>query len=378
MIFFSKILIMIKSIINNILKILLSLSSIILLILVYFLFNSLVKERYTRDLSEKAVDIIREADVKFSTKEDFLKLKSEIEELLSKGFKIYNSTSVIKDNPKENFFIISKEGIVGFRVYVTDQSIEFKNGRVIGSKGFDVKVPKEIKILDFSNNILAWFKISEFKRLEMLNLRNCRLGSLELSELPYLKEVDFSWNEPLEKIKISGLSNLEKVYINSTLKKIVISDIQAIRNIDFSNYSLEIVDFSNMPYLEVINLKGNRLKEINFYDLPSLREINLSKNKNIKRFEFKNLNKVSTINLSETEIDEKLLGYIASNLPSIKELDISSNFNIKEVDLSNLSYLEKLNIKGNFRLDKLILSRRIKNKVEIEGLNKNRVSLVFK
>ncbi|MCX7905538.1 MAG: hypothetical protein N2446_02415, partial [Elusimicrobiales bacterium] len=94
--------------------------------------------------------------------------------------------------------------------------------------------------------------------------------------------------------------------------------------------------------------------------------------RNIKEISILKAYSIKRVNLRDINIDSELLYKLFYQIKGVEYLDISDNYYIKHLDLSHLDNLKYLNIKNCISLEKIILSKKIKNKINIEGSIKNK------
>jgi len=227
-------------------------------------------------------------------------------------FSINNTRSQITNIPDiefESLLInsgIDKSGILDGKI--NSAEIETLNKLKIFTKGKKV-------ITDLTG-------IEDFKNLKHLDLRNCSLSSLDLSQ-----------NTMLETLNVSD-SNISRLDLQSNL---FLSKIKSL-----GNNKIESLDIRGLLNLEELSLNKCMLKNVSFGNNNSLLKVYLEKN------ELKSIDVSEAINLKYLDFDDNMISVIDfSNNLKLKSLSFSKNNISGELDFSKHYFLERLELRSN-------------------------------
>jgi len=156
--------------------------------------------------------------------------------------------------------------------------------------------------------------------------------------------------------------NLWYIIQDNKVKKLVIS-----------SEGLTRLDLSGLTNLEKLELNWCNLTDLKLSNLPNLKELYLYGNSALTQVDLSGLTNLEKLNLRACNITDLKL----SNLPNLKELDLYRNKGLIRVDLSGLTKLEKLNLKYCENLKEVIISKDVKDKINIEG-DINKINLIWK
>jgi len=214
----------------------------------------------------------------------------------------------------------------------------------------------KVKMLRISSEGLTHLDLSRLTNLEKLNLIECNITDLSLSNLPpNLKELDLSENN-LTRVDLSGLPNLKKLSL-------------------YGNKGLTQIDLSRLPNLEELDLIECNITDLSLSKLPpNLKWIKLSENKGLTRVDLSGLTNLEKLYLAWCNITDLSLSKLP---PNLKEIDLSENEGLTQVDLSGLTNLEKLDLGGCKNLKEIILSKDVKDKISITG-DVDKINIIWK
>ena len=143
-----------------------------------------------------------------------------------------------------------------------------------------------------------------------------------------------------------------------------------IKMLRIRNKGLTQVDLSGLTSLEVLDLSWCNITDLKLSNLPNLKGLYLYDNKGLTHVDLSGLTSLEELYLSGCNITDLKL----SNLPNLKELDLSGNEGLTQVDLSGLTSLEALHLDKCKNLKKIILSKYVRNKIDIIGdINKKKI-----
>ena len=151
---------------------------------------------------------------------------------------------------------------------------------------FESKSFPLLRVLDLRTSNLEGLDLTKCEAIEELNLNNNNITTLDLSGNDYMTNLDVSYNKKLSTLDLgTGIKKyFTKINANyndafTGLGNTVNPDIGAIcpQLVHFSALRCRIADmeFSNMPYLEYIDLTGNSLETLVIERTPSIETIAL-------------------------------------------------------------------------------------------------------
>ncbi len=147
--------------------------------------------------------------------------------------------------------------------------------------------------------------LSEGDQLTALGVDNQRILSADLTQAHALKElsltdcklpdIDLSWNRSLVALNLSGnsLSTLDLTGINGPYEKYQLEILNVsgnnltqitnpvpgkLKEVDYSNNQMAVVELLKMNQVKQLNLSGNLLEEVDLRDLEAIESLNLSNN----------------------------------------------------------------------------------------------------
>lgn len=210
-----------------------------------------------------------------------------------------------------------------------------------------------ISNLDCSNqNIKSTKGIEKLTDLEILDLSDNELTSIDFSKNEFLKIVTLKNNQLISVVKNTVSLRKFNVY-NNKLNEINVSDNVNLELLDASSNKLTSIDVSSNTNLETLNLSSNDISDIDLSNNVTLKVLNMTSNKISSIDLSKNIslthisldnNKLTTIDLSN---NEKLnnIQLVSNNLSSI---NIGNKPELKLIQLydNNLSYIDFSGING--------------------------------
>ncbi|MEE9350421.1 MAG: hypothetical protein V3U80_10275, partial [Flavobacteriaceae bacterium] len=205
--------------------------------------------------------------------------------------------------------------------------------------------------------------IEDFAMLEILNVNNANLSSIDMSSNLQLKRL-FCKNNTISQINVTQNSLLElldcsdnsinsiDVSYNSDLKFLILNQ----------NYILNI-NLNNNDLLEIISIKNNLINSLNINNNINLRAIQCDFNP-INSIDMTPHNLLEYINIGNTQLSNldisqniQLLRLRFQNTPQITNIDLTNNpqlnwlwcqdNNLTALDLSQNSLLDILNCSNN-------------------------------
>lgn len=236
----------------------------------------------------------------------------------------------------------SRIPVTGMNGYVSG-SDELKGARIDGTAaGETVTIYGDIAALDLAGYGDA---------AEIFGLWDNAVNAIDLTNAPDLKYLDLHWN-PITTIDLSQNSTLELLDVSYT----------ALKELDLSHtpnlfclraYSdgfgdeeegiaqLSSIDVTNLPYLQYLDVKGNRISAIDLTHNEMLTWAFLNDNM-LQTIDLSNNNDLEELNIGENQ----LTAIDLSNNPFLTVLNVDNN-RLTSVDLTNNTRLKELNVAKN-------------------------------
>ncbi len=204
---------------------------------------------------------------------------------------------------------------------------------------------KNVEVLNLSaNHVSIVSPLQKLNNLRELYLSDNQIKEIEpLLKLNNLEELDISENgieelrieggfESLKVLKLTGGYGDEK----KKLRKVSISKLQSLRELDLSDNEIVYVELEALPNLRDLNLSSNILSDLSFLSgLQSVEILNLSDNYISDVSSLQKLLKLRELYLSDNQIKEEEIEQLRE-LKNLDKLNISGNG------------IEKLRIEGGF------------------------------
>ncbi len=232
----------------------------------------------------------------------------------------------------------------------------------------------ELEFLAANHNKLSTVDLGKYPKLQALKVQyNTNLSSLRTSVCPDLKYIDVTGtkltalsleqNEKLETLKASLLA----------LGSLDLTNLPELKDITVEKSGLKDVDFSANTKLQRVDVAGNELTDIDFTNNPVLSYLDCSSNK-LSALDMAQLSKVDTLNCSINNIEE--LDLTKSQL--LQNLNCSSN-SISALNLSASKALRNLNCNDN-KLNALSFSKQLDIEsvsVKSNNMSKDALEVMF-
>jgi hypothetical protein len=184
------------------------------------------------------------------------------------------------------------------------------------------------------------------------------------SNLPALTNFSFYYSN-ITSLTVSNLNALQNVNIwgNPNLTSLHLVSLPSMVKVWGNDCAVNDLSITNSPQLEDLNLSGSNLTSIDITNFPSLKKLNLDGNLLTDISGFSNLNFLEELNVQNNQISNIVMppmpslrflicgsnGFPSINLsgfPQLRGLAINNN-TISTVDFSNNIYLQQLNISQN-------------------------------
>ncbi|MDO4224748.1 MAG: hypothetical protein Q4C75_02525, partial [Bergeyella zoohelcum] len=213
------------------------------------------------------------------------------------------------------------------------------------AKGIEAFV--NIKELNLGRNAISSIDLSKNTKLETLNLRdNTLTGTLDLSQLPALKNVELN-NNSITELLLHPDNNINTLYANDNLLTNIpteylpkIQRLFFVRNkvstlslatntelvrLHITGNLIQSLDISNLTKLNWMSVSENQLKELTIKNNPALKSLLLNDNQ-LKELNFKDgtKNTITLINITNNPDFAKIFrdcdDTLPTNLPSSVEI----------------------------------------------------------
>ena len=250
-------------------------------------------------------------------------------------------------------------------------TLHLENSNISNLKGLECF--KNVRQLYLNNNNIENIDIlNNFNNLVKFDLSNNNIENIEALNI----ESDYEYIKVWLNNNIKDISPLENYYMIDVSGNPIQSGIDKLKNVqelDIGNCTLsneQLLQISNLPLLYYLGLQNDNIQDVSFLkNHDTLQTLDLSKNKELSNLN--QLNNISTLNLSDCELNddridefnllEKLISLNLSknnitnteklkNLWRVSSLDVSYT-NI--TDVTNLSLKRELNLSGNKNLTNL-------------------------
>ena len=170
-------------------------------------------------------------------------------------------------------------------------------------------------------NVTSLEGIELLPNLEWLDAGNCRIESADLSKNTKLKTVCLNGNQVLKEINLSGLKQLETLWLNfNSLTEVRLFDLDAITDLDLEANKLTSINLTSQSKLISLDVSENKLTDIDVRNMPNLKTLSAYNNK------------LSSVDVSRNE--------------ALEDLDLSRN-KLSDLDIRNCSNLRRFSCFGN-------------------------------
>lgn len=209
--------------------------------------------------------------------------------------------------------------------------------------------------LDFDNQTLNTFDISQNLKLKSIWLEDMIIGQLELNHLLELEELNFNSIE-LTELSLMNLPKVERIdFLQVNYENLRLINLPKLDF--FRSYfgTIQSAELQELPSLRVLNLSGNELSTIELPLLSNLEQLHLNDNM-LSSLDLQGLNGLLTLVLDGNNFTPN--SFDLSDLNSITWLNVAEN-QLTELDLQHMVDLAYLRFNDN-----------IISKVEVAGLNR--------
>jgi len=213
---------------------------------------------------------------------------------------------------------------------------------VTGCPELEVLVTSQVSKLDLSNNpnlrILdvgfsdsLHLDVSHNRLLETVSWNNVANEEVDLSGLPYLREVD-GHDSFIKRLLVNDCPSLERVHCAEgwKLEKLDVRGCTSLREIDVNTNSLTELDLSGTPHLQQLNIFFNKIAHLDLSGCPELDWFYCAGNR------------METLNVQGCTS----LRYVECTSNSFSELDFSGCPALDSLACADSKPLTDLNVKG--------------------------------
>ncbi len=180
--------------------------------------------------------------------------------------------------------------------------------------------------LDISNNLLLKtidleccndlisLEITNFNNLNFLEIWNCGLTKLDVSNTPVLEILKCHSNDQLNELNLSNTPKLKKLACdynsdkkNGTgLTKFTFGEVPFLEELNCSNNLLENIDVKKCPNISLLNCSSNKLTSLDLTNNINLEELYCKKNK-LTSLDLSQLPKLKTLDCTQNILNELIL-----------------------------------------------------------------------
>ena len=195
------------------------------------------------------------------------------------------------------------------------------------------------------------------------------------SEEEVLKEILSKHHLPVDAFKVYHSTNEIPSYSFFQPDLWYLVEGNKVKMLRIKNKGLTQVDLSELNSLEVLDLNECNITDLKLSNLPNLKELYLSWNEGLTQVDLSELTSLEKLDLSACNITDLKLSKLPPNLKELNlHLNLHDNKGLTQLDLSGLTSLEKLYLSWCENLKKIILSKDVRNKIEIIGdVNKEKI-----
>lgn len=203
--------------------------------------------------------------------------------------------------------------------------------------------PKRITKLDIGmKNLTGTLDVSGLSALEDLDCGlNRDLTGLNVKGLTSLKKI-ICWTTGLKTLDVSGLTSLEIIWaFESQISSVNLSGATRLRDLDLELNPLVNINLKGLPNLEILNVSQSKLTQLDLDGLTKLKELGIGKSK-LTELKINNLPNLESLFCRDNGFKKLTL----TGAPGLKYLDCSKN-SLTTLDLSATPNLQKLRCGDN-------------------------------
>ena len=199
--------------------------------------------------------------------------------------------------------------------------------------------------------------VEALKKLEKLYITYTEIPSIQVKEMPELRDLRLFGNKNIKEIDVRSNTKLDTLYIQDTqiseidvtnnkelidlnvnrtnLTRLILADLPKLNQVLAVKCQISSVSFKGLPAIKKIYIDNNQLTRVNLKDLPALMHLSVYNNK-LQTLEL-DLPKLMFLHTHENELKSIDL----SKLPMLFHLDIDKNPLVK-IDLSSNKIIRDL------------------------------------
>ncbi len=177
-------------------------------------------------------------------------------------------------------------------------------------------------------------------KVKKISVEDCKFKSIDFTGCKALEELSLSGGYSVERIDVSGLTNLKQIYGSwgVTLKTIMLKDNSALENLNCDASDLETPDFNEAVNIESLYLENYQGQSIDLHMLKNLTKLSLPSSTKLTALDVSSLAFLSALDCSNCT---KLKDIEMSGCTKMKDLCLNGTA-ITSLDLSNMSELTSL------------------------------------
>ncbi|AZA82608.1 T9SS C-terminal target domain-containing protein [Chryseobacterium lactis] len=194
--------------------------------------------------------------------------------------------------------------------------------------------------------------ITSCPNINKFSLSVSSIGSLDLSNLPLLQEVNITDNTSLSNINFSGSTGLKKIVVaHNQLNSLTIPNPSIVNYLDIVGNTFQ--NFNLTPYTSLVSFFGvnNQLESLDFSNCSMVYEVNVMDNA-LHSIVFNNNANLQYLDIRNNQIEEASfnqtpwLKALAATNNSFKNVDLTQNLQLVGFDFTNNTDLKTLLIKN--------------------------------
>lgn len=232
----------------------------------------------------------------------------------------YNTEEKASKNYKEDSLNDSELSRISY--------LDCSNQNIKSTKGIEKLT--DLEILDLSDNELTSIDFSKNEFLKIVTLKNNQLISVVKNTVS-LREFNVE-NNKLSEINVSDNVNLKSLTVSSNkLTSIDVSSNTNLERLTLNSNDISDIDLSNNVALKILGVAGNKISSIDLSKNISLTHISLNNNK-LTTIDLSNNEKLNDIQLFSNNLSSINIG----NKPELKLIQLYDN-NLSYIDFSGIN-----------------------------------------
>jgi len=201
---------------------------------------------------------------------------------------------------------------------------------------------RELIKLSIRKKNLGKVNLTDFAKLEILDLSGCGLDNFSIPQIPpSITDLYLKHNEKLTRVALNSFTNLKRLDIArcgfSDLSISTFPPTLIYLNLR-DNTSLKTVEIKGLANLEELDLSFCKLSQLLLSNMANLTFIRLQYSK-VDNATISGLTKIQTLDFWDCD----LLNLTLTELPSLSDLLLSDNYRLSRIDAGSISTLLRLN-----------------------------------